>query len=158
MKVQDVMTSNVGTCRPETNLAEAAMMMWDGDCGVLPVVDDQGKVVAMITDRDIAIAAATNDRPASHIAVHEAMSGTVSFVLPDEDIRTALKTMRHDKVRRLPVLDHDGHLKGLLSVNDIVCRAEEPRGKTVPEITYEEAMGTIKAICEHRSHHTESKA
>jgi CBS domain-containing protein len=53
------MTSDVRTCRPETNLAEAVRDMWEGDCGALPVVSDEGRVIGMITDRDVCIAVAT---------------------------------------------------------------------------------------------------
>src|SRR6266540_373276 len=122
MKVQDVMTSEVKSCRPETNLAEAAAMMLDYDCGALPVVNNENKVVGMITDRDIAIAAATKARLASEIPVSEVISRKVCFATPDEDIHTALKTMRDEK--------------------------EE--GRHHPELTYEATMSTFKAICEHR--------
>lgn len=158
MRVADVMTKDVKVCGPETNLAEAAMMMWDGDCGVLPVVDEDGRVLAMITDRDIAIAAATQGRPAYQIAVREAMSGNVTSAGLDDDVAAALKTMRHDKIRRLPVVDADGRLMGIMTINDIVCRAEEPHGKHLPEISYEDAMSTIKAICEHIPHQMAAKA
>ncbi len=150
MKVQDVMTSEVKSCRPETNLAEAAAMMLDYDCGALPVVNNENKVVGMITDRDIAIAAATKARLASEIPVSEVISRKVCFATPDEDIHTALKTMRHEKMRRLPIVNRDGMLQGILSLNDIALRAEEEEGRHHPELTYEATMSTFKAICEHR--------
>jgi len=59
VKVQDLITSNVKSCRPETSLAAAAVDMWENDCGALPVVDGEGKVIGLITDRDIAIAVGT---------------------------------------------------------------------------------------------------
>jgi CBS domain-containing protein len=150
MKVQDVMTSEVKSCRQETNLAEAAAMMLEYDCGALPVVDNENKVVGMITDRDIAIAAATKARLASEIPVGEVISRKVYSATPDEDIHTALKAMRHEKIRRLPIVNRDGMLQGILSLNDIALRAEEERGRHHPELTYEDAMSTVKAVCEHR--------
>jgi CBS domain-containing protein len=147
MKVRDLMTGNVQSCRPETNLSSAAAIMWDADCGVLPVVDEDSRVFGLITDRDIAMAAATRGRHPSEIAVREVISGHVCAVSPDEDIQSALKAMRQSKVRRLPVTDNDGILQGILSLNDIVLRAEEAR---TSDITYEEVMNTYKAICEHR--------
>lgn len=152
MKVQDVMTSNVKSCRPEINLAAAAALMWEHDCGVLPVVDGAGQVIGMITDRDIAIAAAIKGRPASQIAVGEVISGKVYSCTLDEDVKAALKTMRHEKVRRLPVVNDGGMLQGILSLNDIVLRAEEAKGKHLPELSYEDVVGTLKAVCEHRPH------
>ncbi|MCI0337757.1 MAG: CBS domain-containing protein [Acidobacteria bacterium] len=158
MKVQDVMTSNVNSCRPETNLAVVAAMMWDEDCGVMPVVNDVGKVVGMITDRDIAIAVATKGRLASEIPVSEVITDRVHSCTVGEDIKSALKTMRHEKVRRLPVVNDDGLLQGILCTNDLVLRAEEARGKHVPDLPYEDVMSTIKAICEHRPRTTAASA
>src|SRR5262245_61800721 len=151
MKVQDVMTSEVKSCRSETNLATAAVMMLDYDCGALPVVNNENKMIGIITDRDIAIAAATKGRLASEILVGEVISRKVFSATLHEDIHMALKTMRHEKIRRLPVVNRDGMLQGILSLNDIALRAEEEEGRRHPELTYEGAMGTFKAVCEHRS-------
>lgn len=150
MKVQDVMSSEVKTCRPDECLAVAAKRMWDYDCGALPVVNDENRVLGMITDRDIAIAVGTRGRLASDIAVGEVMSGQVIAASLEEDIHTALRAMRHEKVRRLPVTNREGMLQGLLSLNDVVLRAEEKKGRRHPELDYEDAMSTVKAICEHR--------
>jgi CBS domain-containing protein len=150
MKVKDVMTSNVKSCRPEASLAAGATMMWEYDIGVLPVVNEAGKVLGMITDRDIAIAAATKGRPATEIPVQELISGRLYPCHQNDDVHTALKTMRQERVHRLPVVNEDGMLQGILSMNDIVNRAEESRGKREPKLSYEDAMSTLKAICEHR--------
>jgi CBS domain-containing protein len=149
MRVQDVMTRNVKSCQPEATVDQAAMMMWDYDCGVLPVVDYDGRVTGMITDRDIAIAAATRGRLTTQIRVGEVMSGNVYACAEDEDIKSALNTMRRERVRRLPVINYEGKLAGILSLNDIVLRAEESRVGRAPEISQEDVMGTFKAICEH---------
>jgi CBS-domain-containing membrane protein len=149
MRVQDVMTRNVKSCPPEASVDQAAMMMWDYDCGVLPVVDNEARVMGMITDRDIAIAAATRGRLTSQISVGEVMSGNVYACAEDEDIKSALNTMRREKVRRLPVINYEGRLAGILSLNDVVLRAEESRVGRAPEISQEDVMGTFKAICEH---------
>jgi len=150
MKVQDVMTSNVKSCRPATSLAAAAILMWEEDVGVLPVVGDVGRVIGMITDRDIAIGAVTKGRPAAEITAGEVITGEVFSCHLHDDIHTALKTMRHRKVRRLPVVNDDGLLQGILCLNDVVLRAVEEKGSRKPELSYEDAMSTMKAICEHR--------
>lgn len=150
MKVQDVMSNEVKTCRPEQSLAAAATMMWEYDCGALPVVNESNQVLGMITDRDIAIAVGTKGRLASEIAISEVISGKVIAASLDEDVHAALRTLRHEKVRRLPVTNREGMLQGILSINDIVLRAEEEKGRRHPELTYEDAMSTVKAICEHR--------
>jgi len=149
MKAEDIMTRNVMTCRPEASLAQAAALMWDYDCGAMPVVDDSNRVMGIITDRDIAIAAATKGRRATDISVGEVMSGNVYACARDEDVKSALKTMRRERVRRLPVIGHDGKLAGILSLNDVVLRAEDGKGRQAPEIPYDEVMSTFKAVCEH---------
>jgi CBS domain-containing protein len=149
MKVQDVMTRNVKSCSPRSSLAQASALMWDYDCGVMPVVNSEDRVIGMITDRDIAIAAATNNRLTTEIDVGEVMSGNVYACAEDEDISSALHTMRREKVRRLPVIRNEGKLAGILSINDVVLRAEETRVGRAPEISYEDVVSTFKAICEH---------
>jgi CBS domain-containing protein len=149
MKAEEIMTRDVQCCRPEASLAQAAARMWDYDCGAMPVVDDSNRVMGMITDRDIAIAAATKGRRATEITVGEVMSGNVYACARDEDVKSALKTMRRERVRRLPVIDADGKLAGILSINDVVLRAEEGKGRQAPEISYEDVVGAFKAVCEH---------
>jgi CBS domain-containing protein len=148
MKVQDIMNRDVHTCRPETNLAMAAMQMWDGDFGVLPVLADGGKVVGMITDRDICMAAATKHCDPATIRVEEVTTGEVYGCSPDTDIHEALKIMQQRQVRRLPVINaYDGKLAGILSLNDIALKAQAD-GKA--ELSAQDVENTLKAICGHR--------
>jgi CBS domain-containing protein len=144
------MTSNVAACRPETNLAAAAGLMWHYDCGVIPVVDGDKKVVGVITDRDICMAVAMNNRFASEIAVREVISGEVFACTPDDEVSQALATMQRRKVLRLPVVNQDGTLQGILSMNDIVSRAEDGRESMGDGISYAEVVNTRKVIGEHR--------
>jgi CBS domain-containing protein len=139
MKVRDIMTRNVVSCRKDTDLATAARLMLDKRFGTLPVVDERGRVAGIITDRDIAMAAATRQRNATHIAVHEAMSGHVKTCLADDDIGNALKIMEEGRVRRLPVLDTDGRLAGILSIDDIVLRGLDGTSG-MPTTAFVEAM------------------
>jgi CBS domain-containing protein len=158
MKVQDIMTRNVKSCRPETNLAEAASILWETDCGSLPVVDDSGQAVGMITDRDIAIAVSTKGRCASEISVGEVLSGRLFSTGLDDDVSSAMRTMQENRVRRLPVVNAKGKLQGILCLNDIVLRAETAKGRSAPDISYDDAMNTLKAICEHRPLQTAARA
>ena len=139
MKVRDLMTTDVRSCRPETNLAEAVREMWEGDCGALPVVTDEGRVTGVITDRDICIALATRDRPADRIAVGEVTAGRAYTCLPEDEAAAALNAMKVHKVRRLPVVDAEGHLRGMLSLNDVVTRGAA---------SATDVMGTLAGICE----------
>ena len=150
MKVQDVMTPHAKYCSPDTNLAAAVASMWENDCGVLPVLADEKAPIGIITDRDIALALGTKDRKASDVKVQEVMSGRLFAAKPDDDIHTALKVMRREKVHRLPVIDDEGELKGVLSLNDIALQAVNQDGKEVSELNYEDVVRTLKAVCEHR--------
>jgi len=147
MKVQDVMTYDVQTCTPETNLAAAAMQMWRGDFGVMPVVAG-GKVVGMITDRDICIAAATKHRDPANIRVKEVISGQVYGCSPDTDIHEALKIMQQKQVRRLPIMSAEGgRLAGILSMNDVALKEQ---GGAKAELSAEDVETTMRGICAHR--------
>lgn len=150
MKVQDIMTSDVQCCGPDTNLAAAAKMMWDSDCGALPVLNVQGQVLGMITDRDICMAAATKNKPASDITVWETVSGKVYTCQLSDDVHTALDIMKREKVRRLPVVDEDGVLQGIVAMNDFVFLAGERKGEKAPALSYEDVVRTMKAISAHR--------
>jgi CBS domain-containing protein len=150
MKVQEIMTSDAQCCGPDTNLAAAAKMMWDSDCGALPVLNVQGQVMSMITDRDICMAAATKNRLASDITVWETVSGKAHTCLLSDDVHTALDIMKRERVRRLPVVDEDGVLQGIVAMNDFVLLAGEEKGGRAPALSYEDIVRTIKAISTHR--------
>lgn len=149
MKVQEIMTSEVQSCSPENDLATAATMMWNYDCGCVPVVDGEGQVIGMVTDRDICMAVATRLRTASEITVGEVMTGEVHACAPDEDVKNALDVMREKKLRRLPVVATDGALIGILSINDVVLHAEKGAGKH--HVAHKDVMATLKTLCAHRA-------
>jgi uncharacterized protein (DUF2267 family)/CBS domain-containing protein len=148
MKVKEVMTKKVKTCTPETDLAAVAETMWRRDCGMLPVVEDGGKVVGIITDRDVCIAAGCRRRDPATIPVNEVIMGEVFSCSPEEDVREALQIMRQNQVRRLPVIDSAGKLRGLLSMNDLAIKVQ-PDAKA-PEPGAQDIHVTLKAICAHR--------
>ena len=151
MKVEDVMTRDVEYCTLETNLAAAAMQMWDRDCGVLPVVDEQRKVIGMITDRDICMKAATNHQDIAAIKVEELTSGPIHTCKPEAEIREALQTLQRAFVRRLPVVNDEGQLEGILSVSDILRHSREKVDKATPGVTYDDVVSTFKVILAPRS-------
>ena len=150
MKVKDLMTTSPAACTLTNSLADAGGMMWQNDCGILPVVAEGGKVVGLITDRDICMAAVLNGRNLTNIAVEDVISRKVFSCNADDDVRSALKTMQENKVRRLPVLNELGMLAGIVSMNDIVLRAEGTKDKKTPEISYADVVNTYRSICEHQ--------
>ena len=145
MKVKDLMTREPRTCSPDTTLAAAAHLMWDGDCGILPVVDD-GELVGVVTDRDMYIALATQNARASHLRVGVVATKTVATCDPEDDVHAALATMKQARVRRLPVLGFGRTVMGILSINDILRVAGADRG-----VSDEDVVSTLQAICAH--HH-----
>jgi CBS domain-containing protein len=148
MKVQEVMTLDVKFCELETNLAAVTELLWQTDCGAVPVMD-HGKLQGMITDRDICIALGTKNVLAGEVTAGEVIGHEVFTCAPQDEIHQALKTMRTHKVRRLPVVDYQGQLAGILSLNEVVLRAHKLSRKS-GDITYEDIATTMKAICEHR--------
>jgi CBS domain-containing protein len=142
MKVRDIMTREVISCERDTTLGAAAQLMLVGHFGTLPVVDAQGRLAGIITDRDIAMATAARNRSAGHIAVREAMTATVRRCFSDDDIEAVLKQMAEARVRRLPVIDPTGHLAGIVSIDDIVRRALD-RPKGVSSVAFVQAMVQI---------------
>jgi CBS domain-containing protein len=153
MKVKDLQTSDVRVCTPDTNLAAAAQIMWECDCGVVPVVDEDRMLLGMITDRDICIATTTRSAAPADIPVRSVMTtGTVHFCRPDDNVRDVLATMGTHRVRRLPVLDKTNRLVGILSLSDLVRRAEHRSGAEVPAAEFLEALQSISAPAHVYSH------
>ncbi len=150
MRIEEIMTRDVQSCAPDTNLAAAAKMMWDSDCGALPVLNVEGRVMGMITDRDICMAVATRNKPASEITVWETVSGKAHTCRMSDEVHTALDTMKRERVRRLPVVDDDGVLQGVVSINDFILLAGESKGGKIAGISYEDIVRALKAISAHR--------
>ena len=150
MKVKDLMIGTPCHCGPEANLGTATELMWNANCGFLPVLSAEGTLIGVITDRDICIALGTRNCLASQLTVAEVMSGKLYSCTPDDDIHTALQTMAEAKVRRLPVRAQNGTLVGVLSMNDILLRAEPlGLGKT-PELSRDDVVRTLRSIVRER--------
>lgn len=148
MTVKELMTVNVKSCSEETDLATAAKMMWDGDCGIVPVVNGERHITGVITDRDICIAAATRAMSPASIRARDVMSREITTCMANDEVRDALATLKDQRVHRLPVVDDQDRLVGIISMNDLVARAECRRGAEIPG---EEFLDTMKAICAHRT-------
>ena len=146
MRVQDVMAQAPVSCHPESNLAAAAALMWEHCCGQLPVVNDQGKVTAVITDRDICIALGTRNRLASELKVCDVICRSAVVCHPDDHLRSALNIMAAEQVRRLPVVDHNGVLVGILSLDDVTLQARHHGDTDRPPVSFEDVMCTLRAI------------
>jgi CBS domain-containing protein len=146
MNVNDVYTPLGRSLRRETSLAEAANLMWERDLGALPVVDDEGVLIGVVTDRDIAMAVAKRHRLASEIPVGEVMSGKTCACFLEESLRSVLTTMRREQLRRLPVLDRWGHLQGMITINDVIRGAQASKGSKLYDAVTEDVILTLMAI------------
>ena len=146
MKVSDVMTRTPAFCVPGTNLGTAAEILWNRNCGILPVVNAEGRVVSVVTDRDICIALGTRNRLAGELTVGDVATQPAVCCQADEDIRAALTRMGGAKFRRLPVVGANGKLEGLLSMDDVVDRTPFKAAARGDELTAEEVVGTLKRL------------
>jgi CBS domain-containing protein len=146
MHVKEIMSHPAVTCPTNVTLDQAARLMWEFDCGVIPVVDDSGKVCGMVTDRDICMAAYTQGKPLSAIPVTTAMARQVVAVHTDDSIEHAEGLMRASQVRRLPVLDQESRPAGLVSLNDLARLSARANRSAVDH----ELVQTLAAVCQPR--------
>jgi CBS domain-containing protein len=150
MIVSQLMSRNVVTCRPHDSLQDAAGKMWDEDIGCLPVLDAEGHVIGIVTDRDACMAAYTQGRPLSAITVEAAMAHLVFSCLSTDRISEVEAIMQERQVRRVPVIDESGHLQGLISMNDIARESARELKKKASEVPAREVVSTLASICEPR--------
>jgi len=120
MRISDVMTYDPIRCFPDDTLNRAAQLLWEHDVGVLPVTNGLRHLVGVITDRDICMAAYTQGRPLAEIQVSAACSKHVIACREDEPLEAAERLMRQHNIRRLPIVDRDETLSGMLSLSDLV--------------------------------------
>jgi CBS domain-containing protein len=150
MNVERLMCKTVKSCSIDQTLADAASIMWEADCGCVPVLDANHGVLGMITDRDICMAAFLNGRPLQDLHVKDVMSRQVLSVRPEDSISSAEILMRRAQIRRLPVVNHTGRLVGILSLNDIALEAEREQGARSPDLGLNDVALTLSAVCRPR--------
>lgn len=151
MKIEDVYTRNAKSCRKETDLAAVASMMWDADCGVVPVVDETNRVIGVVTDRDICMALASRGNVASQVQAGSVMNGEAHSIRPQEDVKSALQAMTEKSVRRLPVVGAKGELLGMFSLSDAVQAVRASKVASAGDPTQADVFRVIEAICKPRS-------
>jgi CBS domain-containing protein len=151
MKVKDLMITDVKVCADYNSLNTAAEIMWDFDCGSVPVLDKGGHVIAMVTDRDVCMAAFFQGQPLSSIPVTTAMSKELYSCRPDDDLATAETLMREHSVRRLPVVDSNRRIVGILALNDLAREEERERTmRLTAQISAAEVTRVLAAVCTPR--------
>ena len=149
MRAQDLMTSPVLVCHVNDPLSVAAARMWEADIGVLPVVNDDGKVTGMITDRDICMASYTQGRALHDMLVNSAMAKHVVSARPETSLGEVEQLMAKHQVRRVPIVDEAGKPVGIVSMNDIAIESVQP--DTAMKHGPSKLAHTLAAICQHRA-------
>jgi IMP dehydrogenase len=142
--IKEIMLNDPKYCHKDESLKNAIKEMAKSKVGSLPVVDNSQKVVGMLTSWDICRAIGKTDKPYTELKVHEVMTPEAHTCTPEDDTKTALRIMRTKKVRRLPVVDKTGQLKGLLSLNTIDRQFEGSKERA--EIEHEGEENFIKTL------------
>lgn len=120
MQAKDLMSRKPRAVRSIDRLDAAARIMWENDCGFCPVVDPDGVVVGVLTDRDLCMAAYTQGRPLAELPVTAAMARHVRACRAEDPLGAVLQAMEQTQVHRLPVVDARGQLAGVISTNDLL--------------------------------------
>jgi len=123
IRVHELMTRRVTNVHPATSIERAARLMEECDCGALPVIGDNGVLVGMITDRDIAIRIVARGRDARNAIVADCMTERVFACFANESVTECMRQMAHQQVRRMPIVDDRGRLVGILAQGDLARHA-----------------------------------
>jgi CBS domain-containing protein len=145
MKVDEVMQQQVFTCRSQDSLRIAAQLMWDHDIGSVVVLNDEGRPIGMVTDRDVLMCLYTSGRSLDGAPVSKAMSKELVSVRLGQPIQAAEAVMKQKQIRRLVVVNDSGKLAGILSLNDLALSAGPKR-----DLKPEEVIATMASICQPR--------
>lgn len=143
MRVEHFMSRPVATIGIDADLAAAAQQMWEHDCGVVVVVDAEGRVAGVLTDRDICIAAWTQGRPLHELRVTSAMAHDVATCAESESDADVLRRMGERRVRRLPVVDEELRPIGVVSLADLAQQAGDARAAPAAARRFAEAMAAV---------------
>jgi len=146
MQIKDIMSHPPVIAPPSSTADEIARLMWEFDCGIVPIVGDDGRLAGVVTDRDICMAAYTQGRPLAQIGIASAMAKMPVACHDTDAIEAAEELMRVNQIRRLPVLDLENHVVGVISMNDIVRLAAHAKKSGIDR----ELVQTLAAVCQPR--------
>ena len=146
MQIKSTMSQPPVTCPIDGTLDQPARLMWEFDCGFVPVVSDDGRLAGVVTDRDICMAAYFNGKPLGQIPVGIAMAHAVIAVHADDTVEQAEVLMRDNQIRRLPVVDDDGRPVGVVAMNDLARLASRVKRNAIDR----ELVQTLAAVCERQ--------
>ena len=124
LTAREIMTRQVKSVRPDSSLRDVARVMKEEDCGIVPVVDERGRLKGVLTDRDLVVRTLAEGRSPDTLHVRDIMTEDVEAVTPDEDVHALIALMGRHQVRRIPVVERDDRLVGIISMADIATRAD----------------------------------
>ena len=144
MQIRELMTADPDACLAMDNCAAAGEIMRRRNCGFVPIVDNQAtkRVIGVVTDRDVAIYLTKVNRPADQVRLEACMTRDVKTILPDASLEQAARLMETAAIHRLPVVDGEGRLIGVLSLKDIAVAADR-RWAYAESRTAEQKLGEI---------------
>lgn len=151
MNVGEIMTTNVECCRETDELAEVVRLMDERDLGCVPVTDGSRRLVGIVTDRDVCLTGYRYGKPLAELRVRDAMTREVRSCTAEASLSEAEYLMRRAQVRRLPIVDEQGGLVGILSLADLAREAAHERRLQHPSLSREDVGATLAAICAPRS-------
>jgi CBS domain-containing protein len=128
--VRDVMSREPVTVQPSDNLSRAAQLMWEADCGSVPVVDGDGRLLGMLTDRDVCMAAYIRGLALHELSVSGAMSTNLHTCKAGDTLRSVMELMARQQIRRVPVVEDEGRLVGIVSLADVALLAQAPQSES----------------------------
>src|SRR5687767_5745939 len=134
-KIREIMTADARCVAPETKLTEAAKLMAELDVGALPVCSHD-RLAGMVTDRDIAVRAIAHGRDPNQTTVRDVMTGGIVFIYEDEDVEEAARLFETKRIRRLPVLNREKRMVGIISLGDLAVNASTSlSGEALKEVS-----------------------
>lgn len=148
MQIQEIMTRPALSCRATDPMNTAIQLMWEHDCGAVPVTTDDGRLEGIVTDRDACMASWSRGQAPQTFSVGDAMTRQVFTCTPEDSLDVAERLMKVRQVRRLPVVDTEGRLLGMLSMNDLVRAASASRKR---ESLEHDVLQTLAAISQPRA-------
>jgi len=151
MYVNEAMSTSVRTCTNGTSLEDIARMMWESDCGAVPVVNDANHPIGMVTDRDIAMAAMLNHQPLWNLSAEQVIQGRRACTSNQgETLEDCLGRMEQNAIRRMMVTDDSGALVGILSMGDaLAATLPDASRKKAPRVNVDQVMGMLRKVSAH---------
>ena len=149
MRADEIMSTPVLTCHAQETLNIAAHKMWEADCGAIAIINDDGRLVGMVTDRDICMAGLMQNQPLSEIPIHIAMARQVYAVQPLQPVEDVERLMALHQLRRIPVVGADGKPVGLISINDLTREMAKPQSQLRGGLI--RLVQTLGLICQPRA-------